>query len=350
MNLQYLKMDLEKHQRKKIVKYIEKDKYLKLKKYIKDKSVGLNEIITKNGEKMLHVACKEGAVDCLAFLLKIGADARLVDKKGNLPIHLALKFCIENYSRSYESDLVSVLLTYCSGIIKQKNFVGVSVQELLDRLEKVKRKDMFYKNKVEKPIVIDSDSDEEDSEKVWKNKLKDECDYEFEESMGKYEVDNSYAGNQHESFDDWADRIYNAFSGRRKALYAKPKKDDEPSGSKKPKLTLDPNKLAYIQLKENHEKKKYQKMCQKIFFSEEKIGREDIPLKDMDVGKIIDILLDDVKDKSKEEIKNKIREEVRRWHPDKFMQKIGERIVENEKSQVMDSVKAIAQALNSYGK
>jgi len=347
-------MDLEKHQRKKIVKYIEKDKYLKLKKYIKDKSVNLNEIITKNGEKMLHLACREGSVDCLAFLLKIGADPRLVDKKGNLPIHLALNFCIKNYSRSYESDLVSVLLTYCSGIIKQKNFGGVSVQELLDKLDKVKRKDMFYKDKVEKPIVIDSDSDEDDSEKVWNKKLKDECDYEFEENMGKFECDNSYSGNsqQQESFDDWADRIYSAFSGRRKALYAKPKQDNEnqPSGSKKPKLTLDPNKLAYIQLKENNEKKKYQKMCRKIFESEDEIGRDDIPLKNLDISKIIDILLDDVKDKSKEEIKNKIREEVRRWHPDKFLQKIGERIVENEKSDVMDSVKAIAQALNSYGK
>jgi len=335
------------------VKYIEKDKYLKLKKYVKDKNLNLNEIITKKGEKMLHLACKEGSVDCLASLLKLGADPRLVDKKGNLPIHLALCHCIENYSRACESDLVSVLLTYCSGIIKQKNFSGVSVQELLDKLERVKRKDMFYKEKTGKRVVVVSESEEEeDDDKAWNKKMKEECDYEFEENMGKFEFDDSYSGERQETFDDWADRIYKAFSGRRKALYAQPKKEnqDQPSGSKKPKLILDPNKVAYIQLKENHEKKKYQRMCHKIFMSDEKIGSDDIPLQNMEGSKIIDVLLDDVKDKSKEEIKNKIREEVRRWHPDKFVQKIGARIVEEEKEIVMDKVKAISQALNSYGK
>merc|ERR1739844_854755 len=102
--------------------------------------------------------------------------------------------------------------------------------------------------------------------------------------MGKFEFDDSYSGERQETFDDWADRIYNAFSG-----------------SKKPKLTLDPNKVAYIQLKENHENKKYHRMCRKIFMSDEKIESDDIPLENMEGGKMIDVLLDDVKDKSKEE-------------------------------------------------
>ena len=59
--------------------------------------------------------------------------------------------------------------------------------------------------------------------------------------------------------------------------------------------------------------------------------------------------------------------QVRRWHPDKFTQKLGSRIVPDQKEkvtihiwhkkaifnivvQVMERIKAVAQALNDYGK
>ena len=98
-------MSVDRYQKKKILKYIESDTYIKLKKILKKEKINVDEIITKRGEKMLHLAAKEGSGDCLEYLLEEGANAKLVDKKGNLPLHRALEFVIENYS--------SFLITTC---------------------------------------------------------------------------------------------------------------------------------------------------------------------------------------------------------------------------------------------
>ena len=44
--------------------------------------------------------------------------------------------------------------------------------------------------------------------------------------------------------------------------------------------------------------------------------------------------------------RNKLREEIRRWHPDKFMQKIRKRINDNDYEIIMLNVTKISQALN----
>ena len=48
-------------------------------------------------------------------------------------------------------------------------------------------------------------------------------------------------------------------------------------------------------------------------------------------------------------IKRAIREAIRRWHPDKFKQKLGPRILKTEFSEVMERVTYVAQALNNFG-
>ena len=98
----------------KIKDYIEEDNYTKLKRYLGKNEISMDEIITKKGEKMLHLAAKEGSSYCTEYLLENGAKPNLVDKNGNLPIHRALKYVIENYSRSKEKNLVNLLLTYSS--------------------------------------------------------------------------------------------------------------------------------------------------------------------------------------------------------------------------------------------
>ena len=64
---------------------------------------------------------------------------------------------------------------------------------------------------------------------------------------------------------------------------------------------------------------------------------------------ILDILLEEVKDQGAEEVKKCIREEIRRWHPDKFLQKVGARVAPDQQQGVMDRVKGVSQALNNYG-
>ena len=49
-------------------------------------------------------------------------------------------------------------------------------------------------------------------------------------------------------------------------------------------------------------------------------------------------------------VKRQIREEVRRWHPDKFRQKLGRDIYKVELPAVMERVKHVSQALNQFGR
>ena len=61
-------------------------------------------------------------------------------------------------------------------------------------------------------------------------------------------------------------------------------------------------------------------------------------------------MLELVKDSGAEEVKKKIREELRRWHPDKFWQKMSHRVALKDKEAVMERVKRVSQALTNFGK
>jgi len=344
-------MDIDKYQQKKIHKYIENDKYVKLKRFLKEEKINVDEIITKHGEKMLHLAAKEGAKDCLEYLLDKGANAKLVDKKGNLPIHRALEYVIDEYSRDNERDLVNCLLTFSTGLMNVRNKKGFTPKELILSLEKVKTKKLKIGNSHSYVTFNNLEKQKERTEEdEWRDKLAEECDYEYETHLGKFEDDQNYVGESAETYDDWAERIYKAFSSSRKRKY--PTLEDKPKKLKslKPDIDLEQAAKNYQLLKENKIRLKQQRMCDKLFNSVEVITADDIPFQELEASKILDILLGDVASENSEVVKKKIREEIRRWHPDKFRQKLGDRISEKQTELVMEKVKHVSQALTNFGK
>ena len=77
---------------------------------------------------------------------------------------------------------------------------------------------------------------------------------------------------------------------------------------------------------------------------------EDLPFKDVDDPNfIVETLLDGVLNKELD-LKKKIKEELRRWHPDKFKQKHGNRMKEDQEKDIMGRVNVIAQSITNYGK
>jgi hypothetical protein len=69
---------------------------------------------------------------------------------------------------------------------------------------------------------VNSDSDGEVySDRKWREKLAAEADFEYAERMGRFqeveEEENATYGRE-ETYDDWADRIYRAFSDRRRQV------------------------------------------------------------------------------------------------------------------------------------
>ena len=101
---------------------------------------------------------------------------------------------------------------------------------------------------------------------------------------------------------------------------------------------------------EESEVKKEQRKCDKLFSSSAPITIEAIPFHGLKSQDVVSILLRGVIMSERSVVKIRIREEVRRWHPDKFIQKLGLRVVEEEKDEIMERVKSVSQALNDYGK
>ena len=86
-------------------------------------------------------------------------------------------------------------------------------------------------------------------------------------------------------------------------------------------------------------------MCTKLFGSIQKISALEIPFDGLSAQQIIHILFEDIDDDS---VNKKIKDEIRRWHPDKFKQKLGVRFVKGEKDLIMNRVTIISQAINVY--
>ena len=347
---------LDKELAKKIKKYIEHDKYLKLKKLISQTGVSLNEVINKKGEKMLHIAAKEGATYCLEFLLKSGANAKLVDLKGNIPLHRALKYVIEDYNRDDESSLVSSLLTYSSCQLDVKNREGKTPRQLLKDLEVIKSK---FDKKCSSAsqyasCTAGSSGLQRTEDDEWNDKLAEEYEYEFEHSIGKFEKFTSVDEPSVETYDDWAERIYREFSSKRrkfstttKASSSKQKK----SRSLKPEsnIDLEAANRDYETLKNRRSLEKQKKLCDRLFKSNCAIEVATMPFRDLSAEEILEIILCDCAAEAAD-IKKRIREELLRWHPDKFRQKFGDRVSKNETEKVMDHVKHVSQILINYGK
>jgi len=357
-------MDVTSKQKKKIIKYIIDDRARKLGKYLDREEIPVNAIVNRKGEKMVHVCSREGSTDTLELLIEKGARVNLVDAAGNLPLHHALNQLLSQYSARLEQDLVSVLLSRSANLLLRQNHKGVSCKSLLEELESMKAPPSATQTGFVQYISSDSDADSdafEYSDKQWRDKLQYECDFEYSAHQGRYEVDEEpyLAGTGFESYDSWADRIYSAFSSRQRSLYL-PKHVPKPEPDKlKEKKTLRPDKEPSSQenvekLRQKRALKRVRESYAKLFTDGQEegavIGSEDILYSELNAAQILDLMLSEVIDKGADEIKKCIREELRRWHPDKFKQKIGPRIKPEDMDSVMAKVKTIAQALTSYAK
>lgn len=95
--------------------------------------------------------------------------------------------------------------------------------------------------------------------------------------------------------------------------------------------------------------KREKRRCDSLFLTSVPITADTIPFLGFHQEEVVSALLWEVRGGEAKEVRERIREEVRRWHPDKFIQKLGGRIVAEEREQVMERVKNVAQAINDYG-
>ena len=86
-------------------------------------------------------------------------------------------------------------------------------------------------------------------------------------------------------------------------------------------------------------------MCSKLFDSIQDVSILDMPFEGLSDHQIIHIMFENIAEDS---ISKKIKEEIRRWHPDKFKQKLGLKFVTGDSDSIMKRVNLISQAINVF--
>lgn len=86
-------------------------------------------------------------------------------------------------------------------------------------------------------------------------------------------------------------------------------------------------------------------MCSRLFNSIQDVSTHDIPFDGLSDQQIIHIMFENITDDS---VNKKIKAEIRRWHPDKFKQKLGQKFVKEENDSIMKRVNLISQAINVF--
>ena len=176
-----------------------------------------------------------------------------------------------------------------------------------------------------------------------------------------------------ETYKDWGDRIAREHREKHKRKYhipdgrnsKKQKCDDEAEEARKEAFQrkLEREHNEYIERIKQARKEKeiksmlelketYELQCKKLFYESKTIkdiGYSDIPWpcrKETGLKGMKDFLLCNVNKSDTKNLKKYLRDQQVRWHPDKFMQKCGHLIDENQKEKIMKRVNQVSQELN----
>lgn len=162
-----------------------------------------------------------------------------------------------------------------------------------------------------------------------------------------------------ESYDDWSKRMNSEYYRKRKHSSSLPssskktKTEEEDFNSKlkkereKMRKKYEENQKRAQQNYKKHKKdvyeKKWKTLSENIEIKQLHFSEIPWPFKDS-VSEMEDFLFHDL---TKSDIRKKyLRDQMKRWHPDKFLQKFGNHIVSTEREQVLQRVKQVSQELN----
>uniref|UniRef100_T1J7M4 NF-kappa-B inhibitor-like protein 1 n=1 Tax=Strigamia maritima TaxID=126957 RepID=T1J7M4_STRMM len=350
-----------------IYRYVRKGYVRKLNTFLNEQYIDIRRVVFSKRRNALHIACKHKQKDIVKFLLRHDLNLLFQDAKGNVPLLTSALTNLKHKRSGRASKISDLLISACSKALTVKNNEGICAQEVLEFIrqkekESKKKKRIFFYKKLTVEISssdssesedsnIFSDFDSEESDSEWLAKMQMEFEDVYFQEFGKFENDfmqfESDLGN--ETYDDWADRMRDEFSAKRRrsneSHYRKRPKPEEPrneSTTNKLKREFKPtDELTGLKLR----KRKYEKQCKRLF---ENDGNEEITLKDLPVlnEMFIKILLCFDSDESVK--KYYLKKQQVAWHPDKFLQKCGQRLLNSDRDAILERVNQISQLINSH--
>nr|VZI37100.1 unnamed protein product [Spirometra erinaceieuropaei] len=94
----------------------------------------LASIVDKRGRRLLHIACEQGHLRMLRFLVELGLPIEVFDKAGNSPAHSCLKYGVRFHRFAKCCELLVALLARNTELLYVRNNAGVSPVSLLESL------------------------------------------------------------------------------------------------------------------------------------------------------------------------------------------------------------------------
>uniref|UniRef100_A0A8C2CJD2 NF-kappa-B inhibitor-like protein 1 n=1 Tax=Cyprinus carpio TaxID=7962 RepID=A0A8C2CJD2_CYPCA len=332
-----------KRKQRRVLRYVEEGSLMKLKYFLrKHKDLELNFTQGKKHRSPLHIVCSHGDDAVLRLLLKHGAAPLQTDRNGDTPLHLAAKRALKH---AYD-DLVVPLRKNCPEAVDMSNKAGVTPRDLLQWM---------------KPEQV------VDPEQQWREKLLGECQVEFFETFGQYDGKLEHSVD----FGDWADQIRREYFAKQRA------KEQREAGQKRSKRRKEPEedersrRELRARLEREHEeylqraarkeeetrlgrKRRYEERCAATFHSssskapEGLLGYDDIPWPAPrgSLEEMVGVMLHGADRSDSTVFRKLLRRQQALWHPDKFVQRCGGRLLESDRQKILDTVTGLSQELN----
>ena len=359
---------MDKSTEKRLFRYIKVGKLHRVRSLFKKyKPSDLTAIVDRKGRTPLHVCCLLGDDAIMRLLLKNGANVEVTDTDGNTPIHFALKYAMETLRFTAFNDLILPLLNVCSSstssinVLDVKNSDGKSARECLSQLKRIyaqRREQIVAQRGQHWRVKSEGPSKKNLEDLEWERKLQFEAG---QEDFSKYQQDD-YTETTHETYDEWVQRI------TRERWQKKASNEQKAGADSKSRHCQEEARQRTKQLEMEHEAymtrmsvqrqklkltvtlAKYEKKCKVMFDGDSlrTIKFSEVPWPCQgDTNRMIDLVKRWLELKSGEEIKKFLKEQQVRWHPDKFLQKCGNRLDNDERDKIIEQVKELSQEINS---
>ncbi|EDO34662.1 predicted protein [Nematostella vectensis] len=280
----------------KVFRYVREGRQKRLRSLLKkDKGKGifLDEFLDKRKRTPLHVACYLGEDAIARVLLKSGASLWALDEDSNTPVHLALIYGLQVLDRGVLNSLILPLMRN-GDIVDTANCHGETPTESYDEwAERILREKTakYFANRA-KTEDKNRQSDFQEREKIARERTR-QLEQEHQEYIRKNSEKMSQA------------------------------------------------RIACLKVE-------YERKCEAIFNqkSNNKLCFTDIPWPcegtASEMLKMLTKFLYNEQDR-----KRRLREQQVRWHPDRFLQRCGERLDERDRDKVVEYVVEISQGINA---
>ncbi|XP_042311715.1 NF-kappa-B inhibitor-like protein 1 [Sceloporus undulatus] len=332
-------------------RYVESGHHHKLRRLLKRhrETLNLAETSGRKNRTPLHRSCARKDLKSAILLLKYGADPNLLDQNGDTALHVAARRVAHKGGTVYE-DLFVPLRKCCPSAMCVRNRDGKTPGDLLGQT----------KEKWCPPEAFGEEAAECSAEREWQRKLLGEWEDEYQETFWQYEDDSYTADPDPETFEDWADRIFQEYRKKRRKEeeqhHQRPKMEPSKPSLQSQRLLEEEHRLYEKRARAKEEelkeakRRRYEEGCSRVFssHSSQSLHYADIPwpCPSGTPEEMAAVVLHRVDSADRAAYRRFLRRQQALWHPDKFLQRCGTRLAEKDRRRILNTVTALSQAFN----